>query len=203
MTQVDSLLTALNNTDTFYLYFSLFFFAFIENLFPPSPSDLVVAFGGSLVGLGKLNMAAAIFFATLGSTAGFVVMYYIGLFFGRKLIDSGKLRFLPLDKIKQVESWFKKYGYGIVVANRFLSGTRAVISFFVGLSELPIAITLPLCAVSALLWNSLLIFGGSVLGHNWKRLENYLDIYGTIVGIFLIAVVAFFVIRYFYRRRHA
>ena len=150
-----------------------------------------------------MNMAAAIFFATLGSTAGFIVMYYVGLFFGRKIIDSGRLKFLPLDKIKQVEGWFNKYGYGLVVANRFLSGTRAIISFFVGLSELPVAVTLPLCAVSALLWNSFLVFGGSVLGYNWKRLEHYLDIYGTIIGVLVIAVAAFFVIRYFYRRKYA
>lgn len=203
MTQLDSLAAALNNTAPIYLYFSLFFFAFLENLFPPSPCDLVIAFGGSLVGLGKLHMAAAIFFATLGSTAGFVVMYYVGFFFGRGLIDSGKLKFLPLDRIRVVEGWFTKYGYGIVVANRFLSGSRAVISFFVGLSELSIAITLPLCAVSALLWNTLLVLTGYVLGHNWKRLGYYLDIYGIVIAILLLLAVAFFVARYFYRRRHA
>jgi membrane protein DedA with SNARE-associated domain len=203
VTQIDSLITALNNTDPMYLYLSLFFFAFLENLFPPSPSDLMIAFGGSLVGLGKLNIFSAIFFSTLGSTAGFVAMYYVGFFFGKELVDSGKLKFLPLDKVMTVEKWFKKYGYGIVVVNRFLSGTRAVISFFVGLSELPIGITVLLCAVSALLWNTILILGGSVLGHNWKQLEHYLDLYGFIIGIILLIGIIYWIISYIWKRRHA
>lgn len=193
----------MNSTAPIYFYLTLFFFAFLENLFPPSPSDLVIAFGGSLVGTGKLDIFAAIFFSTLGSTAGFVVMYYIGFFLGRELIDTGKLKFIPMEKIKTVEGWFQKYGYGIVVVNRFLSGTRAVISFFVGLSELSIAITIPLCAISALTWNSILIIGGSLLGRNWKQLGHILSLYGITVGIFLSLLVVFFVVKYYRRRKHA
>jgi membrane protein DedA with SNARE-associated domain len=202
VTHLDSLVTVLNNTDPAYLYLAMFFFAFFENIFPPTPSDLVIAFGGSLVGTGKLDIFAAVFFSTLGSATGFVAMYYVGFFLGRELIDSGKLKFLPLDKVKTVESWFQKYGYGIVVANRFLSGTRAVISFFVGLSKLPIWITLALGTVSALLWNTILILGGSMLGHNWKRLEHYLDIYGTIIGIILLLAVLLMIFKYFRRAKH-
>ena len=202
MIHLDKLVAVLNSTDPLYLYLAMFFFAFLENLFPPSPSDLVIAFGGSLVGLGKLNVFNAIFFSTLGSTLGFVGMYYVGFYFGKELVDTGKIKFLPLDKIKTVEGWFKKYGYGIVVANRFLSGTRAVISFFVGLSELSIAVTIPLCGFSALLWNTILVLGGSALGHNWKLLEHYLEIYGTIIGIILAILILPFLIRFFWKKSH-
>jgi len=200
VTHLDHLIAALNNADPIYLYLTIFFFAFLENLFPPSPSDLVIAFGGSLVGFGKLNLFGAIFFSTLGSTTGFVAMYYVGFFFGRELVDSGKIKFLPLEKIKIVEGWFRKYGYGIIVANRFLSGTRAIISFFGGLSELSIAITALLCAVSALLWNTILVLVGSVLGHNWKQLDRYLDIYGAAIGIVLLLFVLSLIVRYLYLR---
>lgn len=89
------------------------------------------------------------------------------------------------------------------MANRFLSGTRAVISFFVGLSELPVAVTLPLCALSALLWNTLLVYGGSVLGHNWKQIDRYLDIYGEVIVILLLLVATSFGVKYFVGRRRA
>ena len=203
VTQIDSLIAALNNTDPVYLYFSIFFFAFIENIFPPSPSDMVIAFGGSLVGMGKLDPIMTVFFATLGGTLGFAVVYFIGFYFGKEILNAGKFRFLPLDKITKVEGWFAKYGYGLVVVNRFLSGTRAVISFFAGISRLPFSITVLLCAVSALLWNSLLIFGGAMLGRNWRLLEHYLDIYGIVVLILILAATAVFLGRYFYRRARA
>ena len=203
MTHLDSLATVLGHTEPSYLYFTLFFFAFLENLFPPAPSDLVIAFGGSLVGMGKLGFVATVVAATLGITAGFVVMYLIGYLLGKRLIDAGKPRFLPFDKIKRAEGWFKKYGYWLVVMNRFLSGTRAVISFFVGVSELPISITLPLCAVSALMWNSLLVYGGSVLGRNWRQLDHYLDIYGTAILVLILIVAVLIGVRYFVKSRHA
>lgn len=203
MTELDTVVTALRHTDPYYLYFTLFFIAFLENLFPPAPSDLVIAFGGSLVGIGKLGFVATLVSATLGSTAGFIVMYYVGFLLGKKLIDAGKPRFLPFDKIKQVENWFSRYGYWLVVSNRFLSGTRAVISFFVGLSELPIQITIPLCVVSALLWNSILIYGGYLLGHNWRELGHYLDIYGIVILIIILGMAVLFVVGYLTRRKHA
>ncbi len=203
MTELDSLITALSHTDPSYLYFALFFIAFLENLFPPAPSDLVIAFGGSLVGIGKLGFGAALVSATLGSTLGFIVMYYVGFLLGKKLIDAGKPRFLPFGKIKVVEKWFTRYGYWLVVLNRFLSGTRAVISFFVGLSELPVAVTLPLCAVSALLWNSILLYGGYLLGHNWRSLDEYLTVYGTVVLAVICVAAASFAVRFFLRRKNA
>ncbi len=203
MTQIDSLVAALNSTDPLYLYLTIFFFALVENLFPPSPSDMVIVFGGSLVGIGKLDPVPTILFATLGGTMGFVIVYFIGLLFGRGVLDSGKLHFLPRDKVKKVESWFLKYGYGVVVANRFLSGTRAVVSLFAGISRLPFGITLALCAVSALLWDSILVFGGAVLGHNWRLLEHFLDIYGILVIFLLAAAAAFFLLRHIFRRAHA
>lgn len=203
MTDLEAAINYLSHTQPAYLYLSLFFFAYLENLFPPSPSDLVIAFVGSLVGAGRLNLAVAILCATAGSTAGFATMYYVGFLIGRRIIDSGRIRFLPLGRIKTVEGWFAKYGYGLVIANRFLSGTRAIISFFTGLSELPIRIVLPLCAASALLWNTILISGGWFLGHNWKRLEMYLEIYGTVVLVLLGCTALFFILKFFLKRAHA
>ncbi|MGC8594725.1 MAG: DedA family protein [Candidatus Kryptoniota bacterium] len=202
MTSIDSVIASLNSVDATYLYFTVFFFAFIENLFPPSPSDLVIAFAGSLVGFGKLSFITTILISTAGSATGFSVMYWIGYMFGRKILDSGRLRFIPLDQMKRVEKWFGTYGYGIVAANRFLSGTRAVVSFFAGLSKLSAGPTLLLCIVSASVWNSILIYSGSILGANWKVVKNYLEYYSSTVLLLIIAIALFFIIRYFYRKRH-
>lgn len=203
MTELETLVAAVNHVNPIYLYFALFLFAFVENLFPPTPSDLAIAFGGSLVGIGKLGFVDTILSATLGSALGFILMYYIGFFLGKRLVDAGKPRFLPFDKIKQAEQWFKKYGYWLVVMNRFLSGTRAVISFFIGLSELPPLITLVLCTLSALLWNSLLVYGGSILGHNWRLLDDYLSIYGYAVLALIAIALSIATLRYFIARKHA
>ncbi|MEK6650331.1 MAG: DedA family protein, partial [Bacteroidota bacterium] len=129
---------------------------------------------------------------TCGSTAGFMAMYGIGHWIGGHLLETGKIPFLPPDQVRKVEGWFQRYGYGVVVANRFLAGTRAVVSFFAGVSKLPIAICVGLSFASAAVWNFILVEAGSALGSNWERIILYLDAYGkTVTTLVIVAVLAY------------
>ncbi|HEY6437898.1 MAG TPA: DedA family protein, partial [Ignavibacteriaceae bacterium] len=129
---LEDILARIGTFSPFWIYITLFFFAFIENVFPPSPSDVVTVVGGSLIGTGSINFLFALAFSTLGSILGFILMFYIGSTIDKKIIHSGKIKFIPRESLDKVEIWFKKYGYFVVVANRFMPGTRAVISFFAG-----------------------------------------------------------------------
>ena len=185
----------------FWIYITLFFFAFIENLFPPSPSDVVTVIGGSLVGAEAINFLLALIFTTLGSILGFALMFYIGATIDKKLIHSGRFRFIPVESLNKVEVWFRKYGYFIVVVNRFMPGTRAVISFFAGISNLDPKRTITLCFVSALLWNAILLYLGFIFGDNVALVDQYLTTYQNIVIAVTAAGVLFFIIRIFFRKR--
>jgi membrane protein DedA with SNARE-associated domain len=175
--------------------------AYIENIFPPFPSDVVLVAAGSLAGIGRVDFALLLILSTAGSTAGFATMYKIGDWFGVRILDAGKFKFIPLDKVHKVEQWFKVYGYWIVIANRFLAGTRAVVSFFTGMSELSFLRTTLLSSVSSLLWNFLLLFAGRELGKNWKSISSYLETYGKIVTLILVVVVLLSLVRYYYKNR--
>ncbi len=114
----------------------------------------------------QLNFILALIFATIGSITGFMLMFYIGSTVDRKVIESGRYKFIPVDAIDKVETWFRKYGYFVIVANRFMPGTRAVISFFAGISNLDPKRTMSLCLVSALAWNIIMLYLGFVFGDN-------------------------------------
>jgi membrane protein DedA with SNARE-associated domain len=174
---------------------------FTENVFPPSPSDLILVFCGTLVGLGTVGFVPLTLMATLGSTIGFAVMYWFGLKFETNAVEKKKLKFIPEEAIYKVEGWFQKWGYWLIVVNRFMSGTRAVISFFAGMSRLNFLKTLSLSAVSALLWNGILVFMGMKLGENWRIIGEYLSTYGTIIGIILAIVAIFFALRWFLKKK--
>lgn len=64
-----------------YGYFGVFFLILIENLFPPIPSEVILAFGGFMTVKGKLKIIGVIIAATLGSTIGAVILYYLGYIF--------------------------------------------------------------------------------------------------------------------------
>ncbi len=169
---------------------------FIENIFPPSPSDAILLFIATFVGIGKISFISLLIASTLGSTAGFAVMYYLGNQFEHKIIESKRFSFISRDLIHKVERWFSKWGYWLVVANRFLSGTRAVIAFFVGLSSLEFNKSLALSFVSALIWNSLLIYFGMKLGDNWIVFDEFLKDYGLYVSIATLIIIMYFVVRW-------
>jgi membrane protein DedA with SNARE-associated domain len=196
MEQLTALLMSLNPTLALALVFAL---AYIENLFPPSPSDIAIVAAGSLVGLGRLGFVETLLIATSGSTLGFLTMYKIGDWFGDHILERGKVAFVPVESVHKVEAWFRKYGYGIIIANRFLAGTRAVVSFFAGMAELKLVPTTALCALSALTWNAVLVTGGYALGRNWERVGVFLSAYTQVVTAIVIVVVLLLVARFLFR----
>jgi len=194
----------LNQISTFspiWIYITLFLFAFVENVFPPSPSDLVIVIGGTLVGAGDLSFILSLIFATLGSITGFMLMFYIGSTIDRKLIHAKKFKYIPVNSIDKVETWFRKYGYFIIIANRFMPGTRAVISFFAGISNLDPKRTFILCFVSALLWNIIMLYLGFVFGDNVAKVDDYLTTYTNIVIVATVVVILFFIVRLLFRKK--
>ncbi len=197
----EDILARIGTFSPFWIYITLFFFAFIENVFPPSPSDVVTVVGGSLIGTGSINFLFALAFSTLGSILGFILMFYIGSTIDKKLIHAGRFKYIPVNSIDKVETWFRKYGYFVIVANRFMPGTRAVISFFAGISNLDPRKTITLCLVSALLWNSIMLYLGFVFGDNISKVDEYLTTYTNIVIAVTSIVILFFVLRFFFRKR--
>jgi membrane protein DedA with SNARE-associated domain len=197
---LEDLVQYLQTLSPLLIYLAVFSIAFVENIFPPFPSDVVIVFAGSLISLGQVGFVEILLLSTVGSTVGFIVMYKIGDWFGDNILEQGKIKFIPVDSVRKVEAWFVKYGYWIIVANRFLAGTRAVVSFFAGMSELDLLKTTALSFFSALLWNAILVSAGLYLGKHWERIGYYLGTYSQVVTGILVLVAIFFVARYFYNK---
>lgn len=194
---IDSLI-AMN---PFWVYLIAAVISFIENIFPPFPSDIILLAAGYLCATGRAEFWIVLCISTFGSAAGFATMYKIGAWFGIRVVETGKLRFLKLEKIHKVEAWFNKYGFFVVVVNRFLAGTRAVIAFFTGMSNLSLTKTLLLATLSSLLWNTLLLYAGKGLGSNWKIISSHLEIYSKIVTILTLLVIALVVLFNRFRKK--
>ena len=198
---IEHILDFISGLSPFWIYVSLFAFAFIENVFPPSPSDLVVVIGGSLISTHALHFIPTLLVTTIGSVIGFMVLFFIGTQLDKKLIRAGKVKFIPTEGLEKVENWFSKYGYWIILANRFLPGTRSVISLFAGLSELNVKKTVILATISAFVWNSSIIYLGIIFGHNIEVVDNYLSTYSNVAVIITCTVILFLVLKYFWKKK--
>ena len=203
MLLIEQIITWLQQLSPLGILAIIFFFAFIENIFPPSPSDVLLVFGGTLIGLGTIDFTSMLVVATLGSTLGFMTAYGLGRYFEQRLLHGSVSRYLPVNTIAQVSSWFQRYGYGVIIVNRFLTGTRAVVSVFAGISKMNFAMTTLLCAVSAAVWNFLLLYLGKSFGKNWRSVMDYLSLYGEVVTVLVIILVLILVWKYFRQKRKA
>lgn len=202
---LEQILDYLSSMSPFWIYITLFLFSFIENVFPPSPSDLVVIFGAALISgsAGDLSFAGVLMITSIGSSLGFMLMYYVGKLFGEKLIRHKNFKFITPEAIDKTDKWFSKYGFKLILANRFLPGTRSVVSFFSGFSELQPLKTFIFASISAFAWNVIIVYMGSALGNNIDAIDRYLSIYGNIGLALTVIVIAGFTVRYFIQKRKA
>lgn len=198
---IEHILSFISELTPFWIYIALFFFSFVENVFPPSPSDLVIVVGGSLIGTGELHFIPTLLITTIGSVIGFMTLFFIGTQFDRKVIQAGKIKYISIEGLTKVELWFKKWGYWIILANRFLPGTRSVISFFAGLSELNFKKTSVLATISALIWNAIIIYLGIIFGTNIEIIDKYLSTYSNIAWIVTGLIASVIALRFLLRKR--
>ncbi len=185
----------------FWLYAAILVIAYLENVVPPIPGDLVVILGGYLAGMGKLNIWMVIALAALGGTLGFMTMYAIGYRLGTALLEPHRFRWLPKKKIQKALVYVRKWGYGVVAVNRFLSGLRSVISISVGIAHLQPGKVLLWSAFSSTVWVTLLAWLGYLAGANWPLVVRYLKLYGQIITMLMAVAVAGWLVYRLWKRR--
>jgi len=178
--------------------------AYLENIVPPIPGDLVVVFAGVLASEGIIRILPVFLGTTFASVVGFLSMYYLGVYIRGKSVQlndpsSRFRRFLDPRHLKKSRLWMNKWGQWVIVGNRFLAGTRSVIALTAGYSRTNLVYTSINSFISSLLWNGILIFAGFFIHENWSIIGNYLSIYSrSIIGV-LIVVAA--IVLYMRRRK--
>ena len=187
------------------IYLVFFLVAYIENVVPPIPGDVLVAFGGYLAAESIIGLVPVLLLTTIASVIGFMSMYWIGSRWGAQIQKKERrfwlLRFIPLEYLNKVRSWMQRWGIGVVLANRFLAGTRSVISLTAGLSHTRISTTIICSTISSILWNGILLGFGWVVHENWRLIGEYLSVYGKVIlgaiGLFILIRLSF----YYYRKK--
>ena len=158
------------------IYLFLFASAVMENLFPPIPGDTITIFGAFLVGMGRLDFLAVLLVTTVGSSVGFIILFYAGAFLEREFFIHTDIKFFSARSIIAAEKWFAKHGYTVVAVNRFLPGIRSVISIAAGISGLNGIKVFLLSTLSAVAWNFLWIYSGYALGNNWGLVQSKISV---------------------------
>lgn len=199
-TDIFSWIESLNPLWTYLVIFAI---AYGENIVPPIPGDMVIVFGGYLASTtAGIEFWAVWLLATVGGGLGFMSLYALGHSVGESIYSPDKYKWVPKDKMKTARSWIQKRGYWVVLANRFLSGTRSVISLVVGIAHMDPWRTALASTLSAFVWTGLITYGGYTIGENWEIMSEYLRLYGSVILVLMIAgaIVVFLGVRL--RKKH-
>ncbi|KPC80002.1 MULTISPECIES: DedA family protein [Streptomyces] len=167
----------------------------LENLFPPLPSEVILPLTGFAAGQGVLSLASALFWTTLGSVVGAVVLYWIGVSFGRERMHTlwGKLPLVKASDLERTEQWFAKHGTKAVFFGRMVPLFRSLISVPAGVERMPVHVFVVLTTLGSLIWNSVLVMAGYWLGDRWETVETYVGFASKAVLVLVVVAVATYV----------
>ena len=146
--------------------------AAIENIFPPIPADVLVAFGGFLAAR-TLQPAWHSFLAVwLGNVAGAMVMFALGRRYGSAAVASrfGFTRGSGADQ--RVLAMHRKYGTMAFFLSRFVPGVRSVVPPIAGALGIPMPRAIVAIAAASGLWYGAITWLAFRAGGNWDQLQR-------------------------------
>ena len=188
-----------------YGYIGIMLLIFVENIFPPIPSEVVLVFGGFLTTQSNMSVPLVISFATLGATLGAVALYAIGRILNRERIKKlfsgkfGKAMHLQPNDVTRAEAWFKRYEYKAVLICRCVPIVRSLISIPAGMSKMQFLPFIVLTIIGTAVWNTVLVFVGVLAGGAWEQSLKYIGWYSTAAIVLLLLAGA--VVGYVYLKK--
>ncbi|EAK9822478.1 DedA family protein [Listeria monocytogenes] len=186
-------------------YIGIFVLIMVENLFPPIPSEIILTFGGFMTTVTSLNVVMVIIVATLGSVVGAILLYKVASYFGKErltkiLLKYGRILRLKESDIERAENFFLKYGSWAVFLCRMIPLIRSLISIPAGMTKMKMSKFLILTTAGSLLWNTVLIGLGAMLGESWSEIVVFMDSFSTIIYS-IIAILVVVGLGFFFRAR--
>ena len=165
---------------------------FIENVFPPIPSELIMPLAGFLAAEGELSIVGVIIAGTIGSVVGALPLYWIGMKLGKRRLSQwaerhGRWVTISPEDIDNADNWFGRHGRKAVFLGRLVPGIRSLIAIPAGLHHMPMVPFLIYTTIGSSLWTAALAAAGYLLGAEFREVEQYLDPVSAVVfgGILL------------------
>jgi membrane protein DedA with SNARE-associated domain len=181
-------------------YLGIGLLMFLENLFPPIPSELIMPLAGYTATFPntQIQVIPAIAAGVIGTILGAIPWYYAGLILGQQRLQLlagryGKWIGISGDDIEKSVNWFQKHGAKAVLFGRLVPGIRTLISIPAGISKMPLVPFFLYSTIGTIVWVTLLTYAGYFLGKNYKLVEDYIDVITKVVVFGVLLAIASFI----------
>ena len=165
---------------------------FVENVFPPIPSEVIMPLAGYLASQDTFVIGGVIMAGVIGSVLGALVLYGFGYKLGHDRVcqfatDHGRWLTLSPRDVDRAQAWFERHGKAAVLFCRLIPGIRSLIAIPAGVYRMNLGVFLLFTAIGATLWSSGLALAGYWLGRQWQQIGNYIDpVSWVVVGLIVV-----------------
>jgi membrane protein DedA with SNARE-associated domain len=182
-------------------YSGIFFLMFLENIFPPIPSEFIMPLAGFMISEGKLTSGGVVLAGIAGAYLGTMPFYFLG-----RLVDEKRLvnladrygRWLTISSadIENARKWFDRHGNLTVLICRLIPGVRSVISIPAGINRMNFVAFTFYTLIGTAIWIGLLTYLGYLLKSNFERVDVYLSpvsyfVFGILILLYLVRIIRY------------
>src|SRR3989344_7410514 len=174
----------------------------IESSFIPFPSEVVLPPAGVLISRGEMSFTLVLLASIIGSLAGAYINYFLGLHFGRRIINKlvskyGKFLFLKNETLNKADNYFKVHGSMTTFTGRLIPAIRQLISIPAGFAKMPLGKFTLYTALGSGIWSAILIYVGILYGNNQENVNSIL----SSTTIWMLGIVLLIIAIYFVRKK--
>ena len=178
-------------------YLGVAFLMFLETVFPPIPSEVIMSVAGVAAGQGKLHYGWVVAAGTAGAMLGNILWYLAARALGIQRLEPiihrwGRWITMSWAEVKRAERWFAEHGTFFVFLGRLLPTVRSLVSIPAGLLKMSFKRFLLASTLGTAAWTAIIAGAGYKLGENYTDIEKVL---GPAANAILIVLV----IGYIYR----
>ena len=160
-------------------YLGVAFLMFLETVFPPIPSEVIMPVAGVAAANGQLQFGWVVAAGTAGAMLGNTLWYLAARALGVERLEPlirkhGRWVTLSWPDIQKAERWFRKNGLFFVFLGRLLPTVRSLVSVPAGLLRMRLKSFLLASTLGTAGWTALLAGAGYKLGENIEDIETYI-----------------------------
>lgn len=176
----------------------------IESACIPLPSEIIMPFSGYLVFTGAMNLWLVATAGAVGCVLGSLLAYALGAWGGRPLVEKyGRYVLISHHDLDLADRWFQRHGDITIFIGRLLPVVRTFIAFPAGVARMSLWRFVLYTFIGSFIWCWALAWVGKKLGESWNTLGVYFHRFDAIIGIVIIAGIAWYIRRHLRHRRRA
>ncbi|OWR27670.1 alkaline phosphatase [Saccharibacillus sp. O23] len=178
-------------------YLVMFLGLFLEFIALPFPGETTMAYAGYLSYTGTLRFDLLLIVAFLGTTTGMTATYWIGQRAGLPFLRRFGRWFFKESKLLKTQSFFDKYGPGLIFFGYFIPGVRHFTGYLAGIMNISFRKFAAYAFSGALFWTLLFLGLGKIFGPQWSVAFKLAEHYAVwIVSALVLLVCVFVIYRY-------